>query len=208
MKKSHLAPILLTLLAVGIIVSIFIGNQNYLQLKKYMDASNLINQKKFSEARAEFEALGDFKNSKNKIIESYYEEGKYLLGEREFDAAREAFTKAGEYKDSAKKIKDVSMAEAKSLLKNEKFTEAANLYGKLGEHEESQKALFKYAKYLIEHEDFDNAREVLKSIEGYEGADELLKSIEPTPTETQEPEEKTLEPDEKINAFIYSHTMA
>lgn len=196
MKKSRFAPILLTLLAVGIIVTIFIGNQNYLQLKKYMDASNLINQKKFNEARAEFEELGDFKNSKNKIIESYYEEGKFLLSEREFDAAREAFTKAGDYKDSAKKIKDVSMAEAKSLLKNEKFTEAANLYEKLGEHEESQKALFKYAKYLIEHEDFDNAREVLKSIEGYEGADELLKSIEPTPTETQEQDDKTQEPDE------------
>lgn len=196
MKKSRLAPILLTLLAVGIIVSIFIGNQNYLQLKEYMDASNLINQKKFSEARAELESLGDFKNSKNKIIESYYEEGKYLLGEREFDAAREAFTKAGDYKDSDKKIKDVSMAEAKSLLKKEKFTEAANLYEKLGEHEESQKALFKYAKYLIEHEELDNAREVLKSIEGYEGADELLKSIEPTPIETQEPDDKTQEPDE------------
>lgn len=208
MKKSRLAPILLTLLAVGIIVSIFIGNQNYLQLKEYMDASNLINQKKFSEARAEFEELGDFKNSKNKIIESYYEEGKYLLGEREFDAAREAFTKAGDYKDSDKKIKDVSMAEAKSLLKNEKFTEAANLYEKLGEHEESQKALFKYAKYLIEHEDFDNAREVLKTIEGYEGADELLKSIEPTSTETQEPAEETPESDEEINTFIYSHKVA
>lgn len=208
MKKSRLAPILLTLLAVGIIVSIFIGNQNYLQLKKYMDASNLINQKKFSEARAEFEELGDFKNSKNKIIESYYEEGKYLLGEREFDAAREAFTKAGDYKDSDKKIKDVSMAEAKSLLKKEKFTEAANLYEKLGEHEESQKALFKYAKYLIEHEDFDNAREVLKSIEGYEGADELLKSIESTSTETQEPAEETTESDEEINTFIYLHKKA
>lgn len=208
MKKSHLAPILLTLLAIGIIATIFIGNQNYLQLKEYMDASNLINQKKFSEARAEFEELGDFKNSKNKIIESYYEEGKYLLGEREFDAAREAFTKAGDYKDSDKKIKYVSMAEAKSLLKKEKFTEAANLYEKLGEHEESQKALFKYAKYLIEHEDFDNAREVLKSIEGYEGADELLKSIEPTSTETQEPAEETTESDEEINTFIYSHKVA
>lgn len=196
MKKNYLGPVLLTVIAIAIIASVVVGNQNYLQLKKYMDAGELINQKKFEEAIAEFEKLNGFKNSEAKILEAYYEEGKYLLGERDFDGARAAFEKAGEHKDSVKKIKEVSIAEAKSLQKNKKFVEAANIFAELGEKEQSQKALFKYAKHLIEQNEIDKAREVLKGLEGLDGVEELLKSIEPTATPTVVPTATpTVEPD-------------
>lgn len=194
MKKNYLGLVLVAVIAIVLAVTIYIGHQNYVELKTYMDADGLINQKKFAEAIKEFELLGDFKDSKNKIFEVYYEEGKYLMSEREFDGAREAFAKAGSYKDAAQKIRDVSIAEAKSLVKNKKFIEGANLYEELGEHEQSQKTMLKYAKYLIGQGELDKAREVLKGLDGMEGVDELLKSIEPTPS----PEPTVLPTEEPI----------
>lgn len=193
MKKSHLLPLLLGAIVIAIIVSVVVGSQNYLQLKKYMDAGKLISKKEFARARAEYEKLGEFKDSKRKIIESYYNEGKHLLSERNFDGAIEAYINAGDYKDSQKKIKDVRVAEAKYLIKNDKFIEAANIYAELGNIKDNQKTLFKYAKYLIENNRNNDAVEVLKGIEDYEGAKELLESITEVPEATSTPAPQAIE---------------
>lgn len=177
MKKNYLLPVLLLVLLAAIVVSVVIGSRNFAELKKYMDAGELINKKEFAKAIEEFKELGEFKDSKDKILSAYYEEGKYLLGGRDFEGAREAYKNAGSYKDASKKIDEVSIAEAKHLVKTEKYLEAANIYEQLGKEKDRQKTLFKYAKYLIENNESDKALEVLKSIEEYEGAKELIDSI-------------------------------
>lgn len=132
--KIILIIVIIVLLGVGG----FFGYTNYIvPLNAYNAAKALVNEQKFDDAIGEFEKLGDFKDSKNKVLETHYEKAEFLLKDQKYQEAITEFEAAESYKD------------AKELVKSTKYSwaqvadvdTAINLYTELGDYEDAKSKL-------------------------------------------------------------------
>ena len=154
-RIKKLATIITPIICVIIVVTGLLNNV-IIPNAKYKDAVALMDEGKYSEAIAAFEALDGYKDSYDKIvdcetaIETAILDGKYneaiaLMEDGKFEEAIEIFEKLDGYKDSENKIdecttnvKDVLYDNAQSLLKDKKYAEAAIAFGKLGNYKDAE----------------------------------------------------------------------
>ena len=81
---------------------------------KYHAAEELMTQKRYGEAAAAFEALGNSGDSAERARDAFYLAAEQLLAEGRFEEAAETFEKLGDYYDSAERA-----AEARALCEDE-----------------------------------------------------------------------------------------
>lgn len=70
----------------------------------------------YDEAVAAFEAMGDYKDSADKISETKYQKAVSLMESGSYDEAISAFKTMGDYKDSAGMISETKYQKAVSLM--------------------------------------------------------------------------------------------
>jgi len=79
----------------------------------YSHAVNLMETERYESAITEFEALGDYRDSYEKIIECHkgikYNDAMYLKNQGKYERAIDIFKSLGEYKDSKAQISDCEM---------------------------------------------------------------------------------------------------
>lgn len=68
--------------------------------REYQTAEELLNAGKYDEAIEAFEKLGDYKDSRERAQEIYYNEAEKLFTDGEYIAAATAFEKIGDYQDA------------------------------------------------------------------------------------------------------------
>ena len=66
----------------------------------YNEAKTLLENGEYDSAIKEFEKLGDYEDSEEMVLESYYQYGVYLFEEKRFQESVQAFEKCPDYKDS------------------------------------------------------------------------------------------------------------
>ncbi len=126
------------------------ADPNYVN-PKYTNAMNLYNQGKYKEAKAEFEALGNYKDSVNmlrlcnqKILEinqAEYQKGVNFLNQKNYAEAYKSFKIAIDYLDSYTKIQEIQNTvedNAKKLINNGEYSKACEEMSSVGITAESQ----------------------------------------------------------------------
>lgn len=105
-KRNKKIAMIATTILCGVMVVVLINtviwpNIKYHQAVKNMNAGN------FEKAISMLVALGDYRDSKEKITECNYNYGIALMEAKEYEAAVETFYSLGDYEDSTQKIKEV-----------------------------------------------------------------------------------------------------
>lgn len=98
------------------------------KLRSYAEAYILYDRFDYIAAAANFELLGDYRDSKTYCAECYYLYGIKQLESGSYDVAKKSFEKCGKYKFAQDLAK---VSEAEYLYKNNKKDEAAELYRKV-----------------------------------------------------------------------------
>ena len=108
-KKVIIAIAAVAVLVIALIVVLVIKN-SVIPGKNYKLAEQALSSEDYDGAASQFAALGDYKDSADRVYECYYEKGKSLFAKQSYSAAIKAFEEAGNYRDATSQIEK---AEAK-----------------------------------------------------------------------------------------------
>ena len=157
-KKNKKTVIILATVAVICLTGVFISTNVIIPNSKYNAAVTLMENGDYDEAIEAFKALGDYKDSTQKIeecnskkLEDNYSAAITLMENGDYDKAIKAFEALGNYKDSAEKIE-----ECKNGILENKYIAAVK---------------------LMENEEYTAAYKAFEEIIGYKDSAELQASI-------------------------------
>ena len=152
--------------------------------KKYNDAVALEKAGNYQEAIAAFEAMGDYKDSPEKILECKYAEAEAKLEAGDFPAARAGFNSIGGYSDALERINDVRYAEGEHFIETKEYGQALKIFTELGDYKESKerliatkKGIYQLADELEQAGNYIQARDEFEKIEGYDDSAERCELI-------------------------------
>ena len=148
----------------------------------YNEATELLADGKYNEARAIFAELGDYKDSQNLVKESSYRWYKQRLeqGDCSFDVET-GFEELGDYKDSAELESEVQYDRAIQLMNKEQYMPAYQLFLRAGDYRDAldmaDEMKYLYAKRKIESGNYSVAKKYLIGLGDYKDSAELLKGL-------------------------------
>lgn len=148
----------------------------------YNEATELLADGKYNEARAIFAELGDYKDSQNLMKESSYQWYKQRLkqGDCSFDVET-GFEELGDYKDSAELESEVQYERAIQLMNKEQYMPAYQLFLRAGDYRDAldmaNEMKYLYAKRKIESGNYSVAKRYLIGLDDYKDSAELLKGL-------------------------------
>lgn len=149
----------------------------------YNEATELLADGKYNEARAIFAELGDYKDSQNLVKESSYRWYKQRLeqGDCSFDVET-GFEELGDYKDSAELESEVQYERAIQLMNKEQYMPAYQLFLRAGDYRDAldmaNEMKYLYAKRKIESGNYSVAKKYLIGLDDYKDSAELLKECQ------------------------------
>lgn len=120
----------------------------FVPLGNYNAAIALVDSKEFDTAIEEFEKLNEFKDSKEKVLETHYKKAEYLLESNSYEEAVAEFGAAGEYKDAVDRVNATKYLWAE----NASINQAIILYEELGDYEDSKDKLVAAKKKQAEED--------------------------------------------------------
>ena len=135
------AAICLVIAVVYVVINVVIP------MGQYKDATKLLEQKEFQEAINGFEALSDFKDSADMVLETKYQWAESLLAEKAYDEAYKKFKEIKDYSDAGDRMKDVRYTEADDYLKSCAYLKAIELFERLDGYKDSRTRVLE-ASYL------------------------------------------------------------
>lgn len=148
----------------------------------YNEATELLADGEYNEARAIFAKLGDYKDSQNLMKESSYQWYKQRLkqGDCSFDVET-GFEELGDYKDSAELESEVQYERAIQLMNKEQYMPAYQLFLRAGDYRDAldmaNEMKYLYAKRKIESGNYSVAKRYLIGLDDYKDSAELLKGL-------------------------------
>lgn len=139
-----------------------------------------MNEEDYDEAISVFESLGDFKDSKEQVVEATYQQACARLEKGYFDLAISDFEALGDYKDSKSQIPEAKYRKANSLLKKEEYDLAISAFEELGDYKDSkdQPGWVRAQQYVnalnsFESGKFSDAVSKFKALDGYKDSEEM-----------------------------------
>lgn len=149
---------------------------------KYLQAAELMKQKKYDEAIAQFEEIYSFQDSAVMIQECWYRKAIDLKKTRRFKAAIKGFTAAGTHKDSAAQLLECWYRAGEELLAKAKFDEAYDAFEMALGYDNAEEMLLEVrymeAKMLLSQGDKETAYDLLICMPDYK---DVLAIIEADP---------------------------
>lgn len=158
---------------------------------KYNAAVMLMESGDYDAAMEEFEAMGDYKDSAEKIEEcknkKQYEEAEECLNAGEYKEAEKLFLDLNNYSDSSQRASEAKYQYAESLLKNGDYDNAKKTFEELGDYsdassrakevqEAKNESIYASAVTEMEASNYKEAYELFVTIEDYSDSKELAKS--------------------------------
>ena len=111
---------------------------------KYSKADSLMEEGRYTEALAEFEALGEYRESNIRIKVCQYNIAVGIMNEHEYERAITAFEALGDYNDSKDKISECKYNIANNLMSEGKYDEAIAVFQALGDYKDSIDIIIEY----------------------------------------------------------------
>lgn len=173
-------------LVLGIIVfaaAVYGAGWHLIPFVRYSVAGSNVEKCNFDAAYNTYAALGDYKDSARKAIETVYAKGEYLIGLDRYAEAAYEFDRIPNYRDSKTKA-EYCRNEASYLLGIEKFNAnefdaASKIFAELGEYSDAadwvNKTNYAYASDCFAKEDFEKAFDLFSGLNGYEDSADQAK---------------------------------
>lgn len=139
-KRKRIAPVIAAVAVITAVCILLTGPLSQLLLNglfpegKYEKAQELLANGQYEDALAAFEALGDYEDAAQRVLEIRYLQAEQLLADGRYEEAIDAFEALGDYRDSQQRIADCELAKLES---QGKLRQAALGYYKCGEREKS-----------------------------------------------------------------------
>ncbi len=137
-RKKQLAKVRKCL---ALAAAILITTKVIIPNNKYNAAAKLLEEEKYDEAIAAFEALGDYKNAAEMKQEANYQKAVQLLESESYNEAIASFAALGEYKDSNAQVTEGknrrNYQHAEELLLSQDFDAAEDIFVKLGSYKDA-----------------------------------------------------------------------
>lgn len=157
----------------------------------YQQATELYEQKKYTEAKKLFEKIPEYEDSKEKIKNCDYMQGSLLFEDEKFEDAKKLFDSIPDYKDAKTQSKKCSDAiyyeKGLESYNNGEYSEAKDFFGSIGtEHyKDTQRLLDNCEKGItyntavkdFEKGDFDSAKKSFSKVSGFKDAAKYLEAI-------------------------------
>ena len=146
---------------------------------KYSQASNSLAQKEYENAIAQFQSLGDYRNSNEMANEANYQKATDLLANKKFDEAKTIFTSLGNFRNSKEMLNDANYFVASDLFANNKFDEAIAIFNNLGDFRNSNEIVQNEANYqaasdLLANKKYDEAITIFASLGDFRNSREMV----------------------------------
>lgn len=149
-KKSKKKIIIVaSSVVVLIIVFIITFSVFIIPMLKYNNAKTLMEQKNYSEAKAEFEQLSGYNDSKELYKECEYNEAVELFDSKKYEEARTAFEKFGNYEKSSDYIVKCDYNIGIRLQKIGKYDDAIKQLKKNPDYEDSENRIILCYRHLL-----------------------------------------------------------
>jgi len=186
-KKKRTVGIILALAAVAI-AALLIYTMVIAPGNAYKNAETLLAARQYEEAILAFEALGDYKDSAERLNEARYAAAKALMEEEKYEEAILAFKALEGYKDSAVKIEEANKAipardyaAAISLYEAGNYEKAINAFSALGDYEDSADKIIevKYAaaEALFKKGQYEKAIDAFSALGDYKDSADKINEV-------------------------------
>ena len=144
----------------------------------YAKAENLLSAGQYDEAEAAFDALGDYRDSTEMVLESRYQKACWLMSEGDYDSALAILYQLGNYDGSTERIaeiieqsKNAAYISALALFDNAQYPEAIAAFESLGDYQDSharvKEAKYQYARSLFAEFKYAEAIVIFEALGDY-----------------------------------------
>ncbi len=135
-------------LVVLALVFVLLYNNVVVPGNAYEAAEKALENQEFEDAAEMFGELGDYKDSKERVLQCYYEQGKFLMDKGDYSEAVEAFESAGnyqdaavrvtsDYKDSKERVLQCYYEQGKFLMDKGDYSEAVEAFESAGNYQDA-----------------------------------------------------------------------
>lgn len=150
---------------------------------RYSAASSNVEKCNFDAAYDTYVALGDYKDSSRKAIETVYAKGEYLIGLGRYAEAAYEFDRIPNYQDSKSKAvycrNEVSYLLGIDKFNAREYDDAAKIFTELGEYSDASdwvnKTNYAHAGECFEKGDYEKAFELFTDLKDYEDSEDQAK---------------------------------
>ena len=104
LDKKVIIGIIVAAVVVVLIVGALVVKNSIIPSNNYKVAEQALEAEDFDGAASQFAELGDFKDSKDRVKQCYYEKGKSLMAKKSYSAAIKAFEDSDNYQDASSQI--------------------------------------------------------------------------------------------------------
>ncbi len=137
----------------------------------YRAADELLSAGKYLDAADAFLALGNYADSKEKVLKAKYLYAAELLENGEYEKARDAFTEISDYEDSETQLQEAIYLRAKELQEAGNYEEALNFFLKISGYKDvaalSKEARYQYALQLMDEKQYEEAYNIFRLLTNY-----------------------------------------
>ncbi len=186
--KKKKAAVVAIVIIVAVVVAALLVTKVIIPGNAYKKAESLLASGQYEEASAAFEALGDYKDSRQRIedcktaeIEADYQAASKLVEESRFEEAITVFENLGDYKDSKDRITEAKYFSAIALENAGNYDEAIAAFQMLGDYKDSSEQisemLYIKARNLREAGNNSSAAILFGKLRDYKDAQELSKML-------------------------------
>lgn len=147
---------------------------------RYTLAARSLENGQYATAKAQFTALGEYRDSQNMTVECDYLSALNAMNGGTYTSlqvAQSGFDALGEYKDSAARAREVRYIQAEKYLAAGEWDQAIAFYEQVPDYQDSGEKILvcRYAKAeaYFDMGDYENARAAFLELSGYRNADEL-----------------------------------
>ena len=140
-------------------------------LIKYNQALTCMNSGNYDKAAAMFSELGNYSDSKDKIIETRYQKAKSFFDGGQYDEAKALYAGIGGYSDASKMVYECDYRKAGSLLNGGQFDAAKTIFSQIAQYSDSavkmQECDYRKATNLLNNAKYDEAKAIFTQIAQY-----------------------------------------
>lgn len=202
-KRLRKIGVLITISILILLVVAYFINNVVIPGMNYNAANDMLVQGKYADAISAFEALGSFKDSKDRVQEAIaesiaaaeaeenarieeqkaraYDTAIKYLESKDYDKAISGFTELGDYKDSLGMLQEAKYQKGVGLISNGNYDAGYAILSGMSDYKDSYEIManskYTRAKEFMVEQSYEQAKQLLDSIPDYKDVDSLLEDF-------------------------------
>ena len=150
-KRKRNIIIVVLLIAIAAVALWYI-TQVFIPERNYQAAEALYESGQYAEAAEEFEAMGDYEDAPERVLQARYAYADALLAAGDNDGAAAVFEAIGDYGDATERAQAIRFTQAEAVETEGNLSAAAILYGKSGDYSGARERSFALWEQIADRE--------------------------------------------------------